>query len=149
MSHVLTHQSRLRTRGTRLSTPFHLHPILWGPSCITPQRPLQKSNYGGRVYQRESWRRTSLNVERAAMVAPPEPQADYPSAPTFSRRRNIQLTRLDKVSSLCVPTHPSHLPLIRGAFPNMDAEEPVSYRCRPYHHPLAIIRPQPHQLNHP
>ena len=149
MSPVPTHQSRLRTRGTRLTTPFHLHPILWDPSCITPQRPLQKSNYGGRAYQRESWRRTSLKVERAAIVAPPELQADYPSAPTFSRRLNIQLTRLDKVSSLCVPTHLSHLLLIPGACPNMDAEEHVSCRCRPYHPPLAIIRPQPRQLNHP
>jgi len=146
MSHVPTHQSRLRIRGTRLTTPFH--PTLWDPSCITPQRPLQKSNYGGRLYRRESWRRTSLNVERVAMVVPPELQADFPSAPTFSRRRNIQHTHLDKVYSLRAPTHLSHFPLIPGAFPNMGAEEPVSSQCRRCHPSLAIIRPQLRQLNH-
>lgn len=148
MLHVPTHRSRLQTQGTQF------HPILCGPSYITPQRqrPPQKSNYGGLPYRRESQGRTSLNLnveERAVIVVPPELQADYPSAPTFSRRRNIQHTRLDKVSSICAPTHLSPFPHIPGAFPIMGAEEPVTCQCRPYHLPSAIIRPRLRQLNHP
>jgi hypothetical protein len=146
MLHVPIHRSPLRTRGT----PFH--PILCAPSYKTHQRPLQKSNYGGLLYPRKSQGRTGLNVERAAViVVPPELQADYPSAPTFSRRRNIQHTRLDKVSSTCAPTHLSPFPLIPGPGPfhNMGTEETVTCQCRPYHPPLPIIRPQLRQLNRP
>jgi hypothetical protein len=86
----------------------HFHPILCGPSYITPQTPLQKkSNYGGLPYWRESH---SLHLERAAIAVPPELQADYPSTPTFSRRCKIQHTCLDKVSSIRAATHLSPFP---------------------------------------
>lgn len=80
------------------------------------------------------------------MVVLLERQVDYPSTPTFSRRRNTRHIRPDNTSSLR-PLAPRTLFPLNHFPPNLYAEEPVNCQSRPSHRPLATIRLRLRQLH--